>query len=80
MRLGVTNKEEKKTEFKAKLSKDYNTKKIEFDINNLYMNNNLNMIGKNFIMNNNKQKIKILENEINRENKIIETINNSKTK
>ena len=44
------------------------------------MNNNLNMIGKNFIMNNNKQKIKILENEINRENKIIETINNSKTK
>ena len=80
LRLGETNKEEKKTEFKAKLSKDYNTKKIEFDINNLYMNNNLNMIGKNFIMNNNKQKIKILENEINRENKIIETINNSKTK
>ena len=80
MRFGETNKEEKKTEFKAKLSKDYNTKKIEFDINNLYMNNNLNMIGKNFIMNNNKQKIKILENEINRENKIIETINNSKTK
>jgi hypothetical protein len=78
------NKEEKKIEFKTKLSKDYNTKKIEFDLNNLYMNKNWNLIGKNFILNNNKQKIKMLENECtvltNRENKIIDLQNSIKAK
>jgi hypothetical protein len=48
------------------------------------MNKNWNLIGKNFILNNNKQKIKMLENECtvltNRENKIIDLQNSIKAK
>ncbi len=72
---GETNKEEKKTKFKKRNSQAYNTKD-DFDLNKIYIDNNLSQFGKTYILNNNKQKIKVLENEYDiltsRENKIID--------
>ena len=72
---GETNKEEKKTKFKKRNSQAYNTKD-DFDLNKIYIDNNLSQFGKTYILNNNKQKIKVLENEYDiltsRESKIID--------
>ena len=72
---GETNKEEKKTKFKKRNSQAYNTKD-DFDLNKIYIDNNLSQLGKTYILNNNKQKIKVLENEYDiltsRESKIID--------
>ena len=72
---GETNKEEKKTKYKKRNSQAYNTKD-DFDLNKIYIDNNLSQLGKTYILNNNKQKIKVLENEYDiltsRESKIID--------
>lgn len=72
---GETNKEEKKTKYKKRNSQAYNTKD-DFDLNKIYIDNNLSQFGKTYILNNNKQKIKVLENEYDiltsRESKIID--------
>ena len=72
---GETNKEEKKTKYKKRNSQAYKTKD-DFDLNKIYIDNNLSQFGKTYILNNNKQKIKVLENEYDiltsRESKIID--------
>ena len=72
---GETNKEEKKTKYKKRNAQAYNTKD-DFDLNKIYIDNNLSQLGKTYILNNNKQKIKVLENEYDiltsRESKIID--------
>ena len=69
-----TNKGEKKIIFKKRSSQAYNTKD-DFDLNKIYNDNNWSALGKNYVLNINKQKLKLLDNEYNaltsRESKII---------
>lgn len=58
-----SNKEEEKTKLKQKNSQEYNTGNESFDINTLYINNNWDTIGKNYIIKNNEKKIHLLDME-----------------
>ena len=68
------NKEEEKKKFEQKNSQEYNSGKEFFDINNIYVNNNWNYTGNNYIFKNNEKNINLLDQEygflINREREL----------